>query len=74
MARAEGVDSPTVWAAALAVVAASTLVHGTTAAPFRRLHERLDRDHGAAGPEAATAERRCAAPGPPAGTGMGGGE
>jgi NhaP-type Na+/H+ or K+/H+ antiporter len=39
-ARDEGVDDPRVFAVGMLAVAASTLVHGTTAAPFVRLYAR----------------------------------
>lgn len=38
--EALGVDDPTIWGVGSMVVAASTLVHGVTAAPFRALYDR----------------------------------
>ncbi len=40
MAHAERATTPRVWAAGTAMIAASTLVHGATAAPARAMYER----------------------------------
>lgn len=42
-AHAEGVTDPAVWGAGTLVVAASTVAHGLTAAPARRLRQRPER-------------------------------